>query len=122
MPKAYCYLSQKIIDQLEVIKEKEGHRSTSQTMKELIELGIETYRQNEEKPELSNQEKIRLEKEDELSRQHTTHLLRLLPLNADIFRCVFDKNKLLEGAFTAEDHIAELKKKVDNFIDGYVNN
>lgn len=122
MPKAYCYLSQKIIDQLEVIKEKEGHRSTSQTMKELIELGIETYRQNEEKPELSNQEKIRLEKEDELSRQHTTHLLRLLALNADIFRCVFDKNKLLEGAFTAEDHIAELKKKVYNFIDGYVNN
>ena len=122
MPKAYCYLSQKIIDQLEVIKEKKGHRSTSQTMKELIELGIETYRQNEEKPELSNYEKIRLEKEDELNRQHTTHLLRLLALNADIFRCVFDKNKLLEGAFTAEDHIAELKKKVDNFIDGYVNN
>jgi hypothetical protein len=122
MPKAYCYLSQKIIDQLEVIKEKKGHRSTSQTMKELIELGIETYRQNEEKPELSNYEKIRLEKEDELNRQHTTHLLRLLALNADIFRCVFDKNKLLEGAFTAEDHIAELKEKVDNFIDGYVNN
>ena len=122
MPQAYCYLSQKIIDQLEVIKEKKGHRSTSQTMKELIELVIETYRQNEEKPELSNHEKIRLEKEDELNRQHTTHLLRLLALNADIFRCVFDKNKLLEGAFTAEDHIAELKKKVYNFIDGYVNN
>jgi hypothetical protein len=43
MPKAYCYLNQKIIDQLESIKKEEGHDSSSQTMKEIIELSIKVY-------------------------------------------------------------------------------
>ncbi|BCA97251.1 hypothetical protein TUM19329_36120 (plasmid) [Legionella antarctica] len=122
MPKAYCYLNQKTIDQLESIKKEEGHDSSSQTMKEIIELGIKIYLHNKENPSLSEDEKRRLEKEEELNRQHTTHLLRLLGISADIFRCVYDKNKLPDSSGNAEDHIAALKKKVDNFVEGYLNN
>jgi hypothetical protein len=122
MPKAYCYLNQKTIDQLETIKRDEEHDSASQTMKEMIELGIKVYLHNKENPGLGEEEKRRLEKEEELNRQHTTHLLRLLAINADIFRCIYDKNKLPEGTENAEDHIATIKKKVDNFIEGYINN
>ncbi|KTD70360.1 hypothetical protein Lsan_0042 [Legionella santicrucis] len=122
MPKAYCYLNQKTIDQLEIIKRDEEHDSASQTMKEMIELGIKVYLHNKENPGLNEEEKRRLEKEEELNRQHTTHLLRLLAISADIFRCVCDKNKLPEGSENAEEHIATIKKKVDNFIEGYINN
>lgn len=122
MPKAYCYLNQKIIDQLESINQDEGHESSSQTMKEMIELGIKVYLHNKENPLMSEDEKRRLEKEEELNRQHTTHLLRLLGISADILRCVFDKNKLPDGAVNAEDQIAALKKKVDNYVEGYMNN
>jgi hypothetical protein len=122
MPKAYCYLNQKIIDQLESIKKEEGHDSSSQTMKEIIELGIKVYLHNKENPSVSEDEKRRQEKEEELNRQHTTHLLRLLGISADIFRCVYDKNKLPDSPGNAEDHIAALKKKIDNFVEGYLNN
>jgi hypothetical protein len=121
MPKAYCYLNQKIIDQLETIKQDEGHDSTSQTMKEMIELGIKIYQHNKENPPPEDAESRRLEKEAELNSQHTTHLLRLLGISADIFRCVYDKSKLPDGTNNADDHIALLKKKVDNFVEGYLN-
>ncbi|MFT4058949.1 MAG: hypothetical protein QM652_05310 [Legionella sp.] len=122
MPKAYCYLSQKTLDQLESIRQEEEHTSSSQTMKEMIELGIKVYLHNKDTPSLSEEEKRRLEKEEELNRQHTTHLLRLLGISADIFRCVYDKNKLAGEANNADEHIAELKKKVDNFIEGFIGN
>ena len=122
MPKAYCYLSQKTLDQLEAIKQEEGQESSSQTMKEIIELGIKVYLHNKENPSPSGDEKRRLEKEDELNRQHTRHLLRQLSISADILRCVYDPNKFPSGASNVEDHIAETKKKVDNYIDGYLNN
>jgi hypothetical protein len=35
---------------------------------------------------------------------------------------VYDKNKLPDSPGNAEDHIAALKKKVDNFVEGYLNN
>lgn len=122
MPKAYCYLNQKTFDQLEVINEDEGYESLSQTMKEMIELGIKVYLHNKENPGVSEQEKRLLMKEEELNRHHTTHLLRLLAINADIFRCVFDKNKIPDVSTSADEHIAALKKKVDNFIEGYIQN
>lgn len=122
MPKAYCYLNQKTIDQLESIKQDEGHDSYSQTMKEMIQLGIKIYLHNKENPQISEDEKRRLEKEEELNRQHTTHLLRLLGISADIFRCVFDPNKFPGGSESPEAHIAELKKKVDHYVEGYLNN
>lgn len=122
MPKAYCYLTQKTIDQPESIKKDEGHDSSSQTMKEIIELGIKVYLHNKENPTMSEDEKRRLEKEEELNKQHTTHLLRLLAVSADIFRSVYDKNKFPEGPENADDHIAALKKKVDIYIDGFINN
>jgi hypothetical protein len=122
MPKAYCYINQKIIDQLESIKQDEGHDSSSQTMKEMIELGIKVYLHNKNNLAMNEDEKRRLEKEAELNREHTTNLLRLLAVSADIFRCVFDKNKLQDNSNNAEEHIALIKTKVDNFVEGYVNN
>ena len=64
----------------------------------------------------------KLEKEEELKAQHTTYLLRLLGFSTDILRCVYDKEKLNAQHDNAEDHISNIKKKVDNFIDGYIQN
>lgn len=121
MPKAYCYLTQKIVDQLEAIKQDEGHESLSGTMKEMLELGIKVYLQNKDNPELDADEKRRLEKEAELAKQHTAYLLKLLAINADIFRCVYDKSKVTDGANSAEDHLAQMKNKVEDFIETYKN-
>ena len=122
MPKSYCYLSQKTIIDLEQIKQDEGYDSNSQVMKEMIELGIRIYLQNKDEVRMSPEEKMRLEKEEELKAQHTTYLLRLLGFSADILRCIYDKDKLNSEHENAEDHISTIKKKVDNYIDGYINN
>ena len=71
---------------------------------------------------LSESDKKRLEKEEELKQQHSMYLLRLLSLNADILRCVYDENKFTSPSNTVEEHIAKTKQKVDHFIEGYVNN
>lgn len=122
MPKVYCYLNQKIIDQLEQIKQDDGYDSSSQLMKEMIELGIKIYLINKSNEPVDDAEKRRLEKEEELNRQHTTNLLRILGITTDIFRCVFDKEKINTTALSADDQIAKIKDKVDSFIDGYINN
>ena len=66
MPKSYCYLSQKTSLQLEQIKQDEGYDSTSQVMKEMIDLGIRVYMQNKDAANMSPEDKMRLEKEEEL--------------------------------------------------------
>lgn len=121
LPKVYCYLNQKACDQLEAIKQEEDHDSLSQAMKEIILLGIKVYLNNKDKPELDDDEKRRLEKEEELKEKQTTNILRLLGISADILRCVYDKSKLNEGADNADDQISLLKIKVDNYVDGYIN-
>ena len=121
MPKVYCYLNQKMADQLEQIKADEGHESSSQVMKEMLALGMNAYLNNKEN-NMDDKEKQRLKKEEELQKQHTTYLLRLLGLSADIFRCVYDKNNIPDAPNSVEEQIAALKKKVDNFIDEYVEN
>lgn len=120
MLKLYCYLSQQKVDQLEQIKKEEGHRSTSAVMKEMIDLGLKVYLHNKDKG--SAEEIELLKKEAELNRQHTRYLLRILSLNNDILRCVYDNNKFPEESGLFEDHIAKMKQKVDHYIDGYINN
>ena len=122
MPKSYCYLSQKTILQLEQIKQDEGYDSSSQVMKEMIALGIQIYERNKGAAGMSDEEKRKFEKEEELKAQHTTYLLRLLGFSTDILRCVYDKEKLNAQHDNAEDHISNIKKKVDHFIDGYIQN
>ena len=63
-------------------------------MKEMIDLGIRVYMQNKDAANMSPEDKMRLEKEEELKSQHTTYLLRLLGFSTDILRCVYDKEKL----------------------------
>ena len=122
MPKLYCYLSQKSTLQLEQIKQDEGYESTSQVMKEMIDLGVRVYMQNKDADNMSPEDKMRLLKEEELKEKHTTYLLRLLGFTSDILRCVYDKEKLNTQHISAEDHISNIKEKVDNYIDGYINN
>jgi len=121
MPKAYCYLPQKTIDQLEAVKLSDGYDSSSHVMKDMIELGIKVHLMNKENHE-SIDEKNKREKEEELQKKHTTYLLRLLGLSADIFRCVHDKNKLPDSTNYVEEDIAKIKNKVDAFIEGYLGN
>ena len=42
--------------------------------------------------------------------------VRITEISGDIFRCVYDKNKL------PDEHIADIKTKIGHFIEGYVNN
>lgn len=121
MPKAYCYLPQKTIDQLEKVKLSDGYDSSSHVMKHMIEIGLKVYSMNQDN-ELSDDDKYKLEKELELQKKHTTYLLRLLGLSADIFRCVYDKEKLPDPKNNVEEDIASIKNKVDVFIDEYINN
>ena len=62
-----------------------------------------------------------MKKEEELKQQHTMYLLRLLGLNADILRCVYDPSKLPNSLESIDDHITTIKQKVDHFIEGYIN-
>jgi len=120
MPKAYCYLPQKTIDQLEKVKLSDGYDSSSHVMKDMLEIGLKVHLMNQD-DKLSDDDKYKLEKEEELQKKHTTYLLRLLGLSADIFRCVHDKSKLPDSKNNAEEDIAKIKNKVDSFIDGYIN-
>lgn len=122
MPQLHCYLNQKTADQLEKIREDEGYDSTSQAMKEILSLGIKVYLVNKENPPMDDLDKKRIEKEEELQKMHTEYLLRMLELTADTFRCVYDKNKVKDGAETASEQIISIKKKVSKYIDDYVNN
>ena len=121
MPKLYCYLGQNKVDLIEEIRVGEGYDSTSQAIKELIELGIKVYNLNKQN-DLNSEEKKRLEKEEELNKQHTKYLLRILSVNADILRCVYDKEKVANGELDVEKQISHIKSQVDNFIEGYLNN
>lgn len=121
MPKVYCYLNQTTVDQLEQIKKDEGYESSSQAMKEIINLGLKVYTMNKD-DNVSEEEKNRLKKENELKQQHTMYLLRLLAMNADILRCVYEPSKLPEPSGNLDEHIAKMKQKVDHFIEGYIGN
>ena len=120
MPKAYCYLSDKTIEKLNEIQEKEEHESFSQTMKDMVQLGINVYIHGKENPTMDDTERLRLEREEELRSQHTTYLLRIMEINADIFRCVFDKNKMIDSSENTEERIAIIKKKADDFVASYL--
>lgn len=120
MPKVYCYLNQKTIDELEQIKQVEEHESTSQVLKEMVTLGIRVYQMNRKDSELNESEKLRLEKEEELRKQHTVYMLRLLALNADILRCVYDNEKIPKSQNDVEHHILEIKKSVDKYLNDFI--
>lgn len=122
MPQLHCYINQKMADQLESIRQGEGYDSTSQAMKEMIALGIKVYLINKESDDKTEAEKNRLEKEEELQKMHTTYLLRIMELSADILRCVYDKDKAQNGQQVVGDQIALIKKKVDDYIHNYVSN
>ena len=120
MPKAYCYLPQKTLDQLDKVKLDDGYDSSSHVMKDMIEIGLKVHLMNQGNV-LSGDDKYRMEKEEELQKKHTTYLLRLLGLSADIFRCVYDENKIPKSKGNVEEDIAEIKNKVESFIDSYIN-
>ena len=120
MPQVHCYLSQKMADQLEKIKNDEGYDSSSQAMKEMLSLGIKVYLVNKENPSLDEAEKKRFEKEEELRNMHTEYMLRMLELTADTFRCVYDQHKIKDGPDTAGEHIIKIKHKIAKYIDDYV--
>ena len=78
MPQLHCYINQKIADQIEEIRIAEDYDSTSQSMKEMLTLGIKVYRLNKDTNQLDYAEKNCLEKEEELQKMHTTYLLRIM--------------------------------------------
>lgn len=121
MPQVHCYLNQKMADQLDKIKDDEGYESSSQAMKEMLSLGIKVYLINKENLPTDDTDKNRLDKEEELKNMHTMYLLRMLELNSDILRCVYDQNKLKNAPDNSSDHIIKIKQKVDDYIEEYIN-
>ena len=120
MPQVHCYLNQKTADEIEQIRQEEGHESLSAAMKEMLILGIKVHQINKDKKGLSFDEKQRAEKEEELKALHTTYLLRILEINADVLRCVFDPNKIPNSQEKVGDHIVKIKSKVDEYIEKFI--
>lgn len=118
MPQVHCYLNQKMADQLDDIKQEEHYESSSQTMKEILSLGIDSYFKNKDMASIDGI-KHKQQKEEKLNKMHTTYLLRILELNADILRCVYDNNKIINSHDNPEEHISKIKNKVDQYIKEY---
>lgn len=116
MPKTYCYLPQKTIDEIEKIQVNDNYNSMSQVLKELIDLGLQSY---SSKNTTSTNNKS--DKEADLRMKHTTYMLRMIGITSDVLRCVFDKSKVDGAHNNAEEQLAFIKNKVDHYIDGYIN-
>lgn len=94
MPQVHCYLPQKIVEQLEKIKRDNNHSSLSKAVREMIDLGIQTVLNQPNELSKENLEKKRIEG---IRAQQTQYLQKILSLNTDILRCVYDQNKLPES-------------------------
>lgn len=120
MPQVHCYLPQKTVEQLERIKKTYGHSSLSKAVREMIELGIREIVAREAPPEENMEEKLRLEKEEQHKNQQNMYLHKILSLNTDILRCVYDKNKLPDARKQVEEKLVDIKKTVEDFTEGWV--
>ena len=120
MPQVHCYLPKKTVEQLEQIKQTYGHSSLSKTVREMIESGIKEVLAREAIPEDNTEEKLRLEREEQHRNQQTMYLHKILSLNTDILRCVYDKNKVPDPRKQVEDKLVDIKKTVEDFTEGWV--
>ncbi len=116
MPKTYCYLPQKTIDEIEKIQVDNNYGSMSQALKELVDLGLQAYNAKNTTPANNKSDK-----EADLRMKHTTYMLRMISITSDVLRCVFDKNKIDGAHNNAEEQLAYIKNKVDHYIDEYIN-
>lgn len=135
MPQVHCYLPKKTVEQLERIKQTYGHSSLSKAVREMIESGIKEVIARETIPEDNTEEKLRLEREEQHRNQQTMYLHKILSLNTDILRCVYDKNKVpdprkqvaekqvaekLVAEKLVEEKLVDIKKTVEDFTEGWV--
>ena len=116
MPKTYCYLPQKTIDEIEKIQVDNNYSSMSQVLKELVDIGLKSYSSKNIIPT-----NTKSDKEADLSMKHTTYMLRMIAITSDVLRCVFDQSKVDGAHNNAEEQLAFIKNKVDHYIDGYLN-
>ena len=116
MPKTYCYLPQKTIDEIEKIQVDNNYSSMSQVLKELVDIGLKSYSSKNIIPTNNKSDK-----EADLRMKHTTYMLRMIGITSDVLRCVFDKSKVGGAHNNAEEQLAFIKNKVDHYIDGYIN-
>ena len=116
MPKTYCYLPQKTIDEIEKIQVDNNYSSMSQVLKELVDIGLKSYSSKNIIPTNNKSDK-----EADLRMKHTTYMLRMIGITSDVLRCVFDKSKVDGAHNNAEEQLAFIKNKVDHYIDGYIN-
>ena len=60
------------------------------------------------------------QKEEELERNHTEYLLRILGVVSDLYRSQYDANKMGFKCANADEALSRIKDKVQSYIDGYV--
>lgn len=116
MPQVHCYLPKKMVEQLEKIKVDNHHSSLSKAVRQMIDLGIQTVLNQPNELSKENLEKKRIEG---IRAQQTQYLQKLVALNTDILRCVYDQNKLSESPAPSlkKDKPGEEKEK---FTEGWV--
>ena len=84
MPKIYATVSEKTATNLKTISEK-SHKSFSRVVHEIIELGLLSYsQQNTKSPKF-------LQKLTEPDSKHTEYLLRLININSEILRKLYNE-------------------------------
>lgn len=104
------FLEEPIKRQIEENASKEGS-SVSKYAADLIKLGlkIKGMKQDESR-----------QKEEELERNHTEYLLRILGIVSDLYSSQYDSNKMGYKCANADEALSRIKDKVQSYIDGYL--
>jgi hypothetical protein len=107
MPQINTSLPEEMIMELQNIS-KESQKSFSNTVKLMIEYGLDVYKQLQGKDN-KNSEKPPEDK-------NTEYLLKIFGVTTDILRCVYDKKKSKHGAENADEAINKIELRVQKFL------
>lgn len=110
MKKISIYLKDSLEKQLKKEAEKE-EVSLSEYSKQLIELGLKIR---------SIQRDETREKKEELMDKTPEYLIRLLNICSEMFRCIYDQDKVARPADTPNDALDSIKNTTIAYLDGFL--
>jgi len=110
MPKLYTYVTEKTVEALSRLSEESG-KTSSRIISELIEIGLKNY-ENRGSNGLDNFQIKSLN----LEKIQIEYLLRILNINYEIFRCIYDKNKTKVKRDTADECMDTINNSVHEYI------
>jgi hypothetical protein len=114
MPKIYATVSEKTVANLKNISEK-NRKSFSRIVHEIIELGLLSY-----KNQLTATPSKPIQKMTELDSKHTEYLLRILNIDSEILRKLYNEPSKCTKK-TVDSMLTEIKTHVKNRIENKPN-